>query len=458
MSNNSEIKRLKYLKDFKEILPKYTNKLPNEITSRLDTYECNSWFNIKRYNVNSVSNNLKYKNRFPKEVISCQKVKMLLTTEQKLIINNWMEAYTKMYNEGVQYIRNKCNTCYTFIVKNKLTEVYKFTNFQNLRNNLKDIKHNILINSQLKTSSKNTKIHIHTLDYALRQLTSNIKSAVTNLQRNHIKRFRIKYWHHNRISKSIDIEKQSITKNKICPKILGDIQYEYNKKPYILPKISSNVKINYNSILNEYTLLIPIKNKPEVIPNKPNNIIILDPGLRTFMTGLSENNAYAIASNVNKRIKIKIEKLNKIKSNEKIPLSIKQKNEKIINRKIHNQVDDLHWKVISYLTKNFQNVLLGDMSAKSIVQKGRSVLSNDSKTACLRTRYYVFRQRLEYKCKLTKTNFKLVDEYYTSKTCSNCGNYNPKLKCEKEYNCSNCKFELDRDINACRNMMIKSLI
>ena len=41
--------------------------------------------------------------------------------------------------------------------------------------------------------------------------------------------------------------------------MLGDMKYEYNNKPFILPKIKSNVKINYNSILDEYTLLIPIK-------------------------------------------------------------------------------------------------------------------------------------------------------------------------------------------------------
>jgi len=47
------------------------------------------------------------------------------------------------------------------------------------------------------------------------------------------------------------------------------------------------------------------------------------------------------------------------------------------------------------------------------------------KTACLRTRYYDFQKRLEYK---------LVDECYTSKICSLCGNYNEKLKGDKIYN------------------------
>ena len=44
--------------------------------------------------------------------------------------------------------------------------------------------------------------------------------------------------------------------------------------------------------------------------------------------------------------------------------------------------------------------------------------------ACLRTRYYDFQLKLKYKCYINNVNFKLVNEYYTSKTCSICGNYN----------------------------------
>jgi len=454
-------KKEEFIENFLKVLPEHTNKLPNQIISKIDSINTNSWFKINKYSVNEpIINNLKYKTKFPKEIINCQKVKMLLNTNQKQIINKWIESNTLMYNTAVKYIRNECKICYTYIIKDKLKYIYKYSNFQTIRNNLKNEKNNIINNSQIKEISKNTCIPAHTLDYSIRQLCSNIKSAITNLQRYHTKRFRIKYWNHNRSSKTIEIEKQSVSRknNKICFNVLGDIQYEYNNKPFILPKITSNVKINYNSILDEYTLLIPIKHKPVEIINKPNNIIVLDPGLRIFMAGLSENNAYSIGKKVNKKIYDKLFKLNKIKRNKDIPLKIKRKNEEIINRKIHNQIDDMHWKTIKFLTTNFKNILLGDMSAKSIVRKNNSILSPLAKTACLRTRYYNFHQRLEYKCKLTKTNFRLVNEYYTSKTCSNCGNYKEDLKGEKYYCCKKCKFEIHRDINSCRNMMIKSLI
>ena len=404
-------KKNDFLENFLKILPQHTNKLPNQVISKIDSINSNSWFNIKKYKVNEpIINNLKYKTKFTKEVINCKKIKMLLNPDQKQIINKWMDSYTYMYNNAVQYIRKECNICYTYIVKDKLKYIYKYSNFQTIRNKLKEIKKIILNNSQIKNMTNNTCIPAHTLDYAIRQLTSNIKSAITNLQHGNIKRFRIKYWNHNRPSKTIEIEKQSVSKktNKICYKMLGDIKYEYNNKPYILPKITCNIKINYNSILDEYTLLMPIKNKTEslVIENKPNNLIVLDPGLRIFMTGLSENNAYSIGTEVNKKICNKLSRLNKIKNNKDIPLKIKKKNEKIINKKIYNQIDDMHWKTIKFLTTNFKNILLGDLSAKSIVRKNNSILSPLAKTACLRTRYYIFHQRLEYKCKLTRTTQK----------------------------------------------------
>jgi putative transposase len=176
------------------------------------------------------------------------------------------------------------------------------------------------------------------------------------------------------------------------------------------------------------------------------------------MTGLSDDQHLKIGTTIHKKIKKNIKRLNKIKNNKNIPLKIKNKNEKLINRKITNKVNDLHWKTIKYLTTNYKTIFLGDMSAKSIVMKNKSILSNESKVACLRTRYYEFRLRLKYKCSINNNNFKLVNEYYTSKTCSLCGNYNNKLEGNKIYNCKNCNSSIDRDINGCRNIYMKQFM
>lgn len=448
-----------FLNKFNNILPNFKNELPNQTyNNQHKIINSNSWFNINTYKSNKVYNNSNINTKFQNNVVNCIKIKMILNDEQKIIINKWLDAYTEMYNQALLYLRNSNNYLKNEAIKKNINFVENnLINFYTLRNNLKNIKINIINKTQILSINRNTKIQSHNLDYAVNLLLSNIKAAITNLKRNNIKRFRIKFWKNTRLSKTIDIEKCYILNNKICPKILGDIKYEYNNKEYFLNNINNNVKINYNRITNEYLLLIPKDNTPIEIQNKPRNIISLDPGLRTFMTGLTEDETIKIGTNVNKDIKKYVTRLNKINDNKKIPKKIKKKNEEMINRKIYNKVNDLHWKTIKFLVVNFKNILLGDMSAKGIVKKNSSVLDNETKVACLRTRFYEFRQRLEYKCMLTKTNYKLVNEYYTSKTCSLCGNYKDDLQGEKIYECNKCNNKIDRDVNGCRNIFIRGI-
>ena len=204
--------------------------------------------------------------------------------------------------------------------------------------------------------------------------------------------------------------------------------------------------------------MIPIKTINQTIPNKTSNLISLDPGLRTFMSGVSEDGTLQIGNKVNDIISKSIKRLDKIKNNNDIKNKIKKKNELMINRKISNRVDDLHWKTIRYLTQNYKTILIGDMSAKDIVKKNNSVLNKYQKVACLRTKYYEFTQRLQFKCLINNVNYTLVNESYTSKVCSSCGSYKEDLGGAKIYYCKDCQMSINRDINGARNIYIKSIM
>ena len=52
---------------------------------------------------------------------------------------------------------------------------------------------------------------------------------------------------------------------------------------------------------------------------------------------------------------------------------------------------------------------------------------------------------------------KLVGEEYTSKTCGVCGVLNQKLGGKTKFVCGECGYEADRDLNAARNILIKSI-
>jgi len=71
-----------------------------------------------------------------------------------------------------------------------------------------------------------------------------------------------------------------------------------------------------------------------------------------------------------------------------------------------------------------------------------------------------FRTILEWVCKKNGVDFEIINESYTSKTCSNCGNVKSKeeltLK-DRVYACSECGSIIHRDINSSINILNKDL-
>ena len=69
-------------------------------------------------------------------------------------------------------------------------------------------------------------------------------------------------------------------------------------------------------------------------------------------------------------------------------------------------------------------------------------------------------RQLEYKSKYKGIRFYQIDTYYpSSQGCSVCGNIDKKYKNlnEREYKCSKCHHEMDRDVNASINIMYEGL-
>ena len=69
--------------------------------------------------------------------------------------------------------------------------------------------------------------------------------------------------------------------------------------------------------------------------------------------------------------------------------------------------------------------------------------------------FYKFKQRLLWKSSLYNKKVIIVNESFTSKTCSKCFSIN-NLKGNEIFKCKICKFEIDRDVNGSRNILIKN--
>lgn len=331
-------------------------------------------------------------------------------------------------------------------------------NFQKIRKNLYNVKHDVCKKSQLDECKHNTTIKVHDLDSAIKLACTNYSSSITNKNRNNIKNFRIRYWKYDKKIKFLDLEKNNFSKNTIRKTVFGTVKGIYNGKEFNFNKIKHDCKLEYNGFSNEYSLYIPVKAKKEEINHK-SHVISLDPGIRTFMSGISENKIVKIGEHCTDKIKENLKKIDVINNNKEIPETKKLKLEKTINKKIDGYVNEIHWKTINYLTNNYKTIFIGNISSKKIISNSNNnQLSDITKRIISKLKFYKFREKLKYKCSLKKNNYKCVNESYTSRVCSNCGNEKNDLKDNKEYNCEKCKKKICRDINGARNIYIKACI
>ena len=188
---------------------------------------------------------------------------------------------------------------------------------------------------------------------------------------------------------------------------------------------------------NKWYIVVPITLQNtvlEVSENQRNgDVVALDPGIRTFITFFTENGYFGkIGSDFNKLLNIQF-KIDALTS--KIDLSKDKKKKRNLYRKIgklrgrlKSIVDELHWKTINFLVKNFKVIILPTFNTSEMVLKNKC---------------------LEYGCILIRSN-----EAYTSKTNSfngevfNIGSMK-RFKYDGIY--------VDRDINGARNILLRAM-
>ena len=432
------------INNFRNNIVKYNDSIwcPNA-GIEYESKNINSWFDI---NVSESINKHKFKYKFNKkhngnDFMKCKRIELKLNIPQKKIVNHWFNSYTIMYNKTLKLIK-----------KRSLSKETNTLNFRKLRTNyLKDEKKDI----ENFYKEKKLKVQSHSLDYAIKTASTSYKSAFANLRNKNIKHFRVRYLKINRPRKIFDFESQNFGKKGLCFNALRKVNAYYDNNIYDLSKVSTTSRLVYDKMVNRYYLYVPEKVEQEKL-EQPNEVISLDPGIRTFMTGISENEAIKIGDKCNGRIKEYLQKTDKINRKE-ISNKIKRKHEKRNNKKISNLVDELHWKSINYLTNNYKNILIGNLSTKGIVSNNASNLYKMTKRLAYRFKFHVFRQRLEYKCNVKNANYILIDESYTSKMCSRCGYCKNDLGAAKIFECDDCDVRMDRDINGARGILIKGM-
>jgi IS605 OrfB family transposase len=308
----------------------------------------------------------------------------------------------------------------------------------------------IKIDKKDQLTYKKVYINSHTLDYAINDAIQRFKSSLTNLKRKNIKHFRLRVIKLTKKDRIMKLEKSAFGISTICSSILGEVKCLNNEDDFSYLTNMSTVSV-IKKYGNEYYLLKKYKFEEDNIDD--DRVIGLDPGIRTVLTGYSNKDILEVGNDVSEIIKKKLKQIDSI-----VKKGFNKKKERaIVKRKyerIKNMTKDMHYKVSNYLTENYGNIIMGNLSTKS-VGEGKGI-SRMTKRIGNMISFDKFKNILKYKCVRKGVNYKEMDERYTSKCCGKCGNKKDNLGGNKIYKCERCGINMGRDINSARLMIIKS--
>ena len=144
------------------------------------------------------------------------------------------------------------------------------------------------------------------------------------------------------------------------------------------------------------------------------------------------------------------------------------KTQQIINKrykKIRNYRNDYLHKFVNSLLENLlargvNHIVVEKLDIKQMTSKENVVkLMGKARSKAMRKNILALAPSqlydiLEYKCTIRELYFSKVDPKNTSKTCSSCGTIKQALTLrDRIYNCNNCGVSMDRDYNACLNIL-----
>lgn len=374
-------------------------------------------------------------------VMKVKKIKLKLTLDQKNILQKWNSHARLTYNISIF----RLNTDIDY--HSKLT----------LRNQIVSAENNVYTPWILETPKE---IRARSVFEAY----TRYKTCIKQVNNKTIKFFNLKF-KDKKFQKengwSIDIQKQSIKKydNKtliIYPKITNNSKFKLKESIKNID-IKHDCKIHFDGL--DYYILIPYSDIKKNNLTR-NNIISLDPGIRTFLTGVDLNSTIELGDKANEKIYPLLKNLDKYMSRKsRIKKSNKrtQMNKRIkrLRKRIKNLQQELHKKTASWLCNTYKNVIIPDFKSNQMSKKTNRKLTTKTVRQMSVLGHKMFIQRLKIKAIELNTNIIIQEESFTSKTCSCCSYVKDKKFTGKTFICEKCYLKIDRDINGSINIFKK---
>lgn len=256
-----------------------------------------------------------------------------------------------------------------------------------------------------------------------------------------------------RSQRSFFILGNAIQPKGIYPRLLGKMR---SAEP--LPNKPSDSRILFEC--GRWYLAVPMTVPTTPLENQEGTVVALDPGVRTFLTGFSNDRIFKIGQGAFGRIVRLAHHLDDLLSRAAKANSHRKKRmlqaASKMRRKIRRLVEDMHYQAIGWLLRNYQTVIFPEGNFTPACKKAKRKIGRKSVRALMTWAFATFRDRLIHKAKCLGRNVIIGNEAYTSKTAFWSGQIVQNLGSKKIIKSNGLSF--DRDLNASVGIFLRSLV
>ena len=248
------------------------------------------------------------------------------------------------------------------------------------------------------------------------------------------------------------IPASAVKPHGVYPAVLGSLRMAES-----IPQGHKDSRLVFSH--GEYHLAVPVEAQRRVSETQ-GRVVALDPGIRSFLTWFSEDDSGHIGKGDFGRIQRLCAHLDDLLSRASKGGHQRKRNmyraADRLRVRIRNLVDELHHKAARFLVDNYDVILIPRFESSDMVRRGVRRLRKKSVRSLLSFAHYRFRSFLEWKAEQAGKTVLVVNEAYTSKTCSWSGEIINNLGGRKVVTGKD-GIRLDRDINGARGIFLRAL-
>lgn len=361
-----------------------------------------------------------------------QKVRLYPTAEETTKLRQWMGTTRWTYNQCVELVKNK-----------------------NKDPKLNELRALCVHNNVFKSSDKQWVLATPYMvrDEGLRDFMKAFKYQIKRVGLRNAKS-QLQFRSRKTASSTVVIHARHWTNSRGVFAFLKSIR---SSEP--LPsQLLTDTRLQMNT-LGEFFLCVIVS--PRTYEASAGDVLALDPGVRTFQTCYNPNGALTEIGrrDIEKCVKqchrwsFLQSKAARGKTTHKHRYRLRKKMRRI-QKRLKNLITDVHNKTIKWMLDHHSVILIPCFGTQRMVLREGS-LKKATRWALSTWSHFLFRSRLISKSmQYPKTKVFVVNEAFTSRTCTRCGSLNAKTS-SKELRCENCALQIDRDANGARNIFLK---